>query len=202
MPRFIGDTHRNSKVYVDYVKDTVVFEPVGKAKLFWNWIIFILALFATGALPLYSFLLTGIVYIGIISGGVGNSIVFGEALDYYFYKGAYAMLIIWVMPLLMSLPYLYKPWRKNYFPAFMAMLDILEHKTKKAVCNPEAIIDNKYIIPFFANVMLKYELWGDFSRQIESVKIENLFMDDAYKWMVVFRFKNKPLDGKLSVHYI
>ena len=202
MPRFTGDTHQNSKVYVDYIKDTVVFEPVGKASIFGNWVCLIFSIFSACALPTYIFFLTGIVYIGVISGGFSNGLVFAEALDYYFYKGFFALAVMWISIFIMSLPYLFKPWRKNYFPAFMAMADILEHKTKKNVCNPETIIDNKYIIPLFSNVMLNYELWDDFSRQIESVRIENLFVDDAYKWMVVFRFKNKPINGKMTVHYI
>lgn len=202
MPRFTGDTHRNSRVYIDYVKDTVIFEPVGKVGLIANWFLFVFSIIATALIPICVFIFTSWVWIYFTSGASQDIAVLQEAMDYYGYKLFGALGIMAGAILLMSLPFVFKHWRKNYYPVFMATLDVFIHRHKTLECNSDAIVDNKYIIPFLGNVMVKYELRGDFAKTIETVKIVNLFVEDSYKWMCVFTFKEHPKNGLMRVQYI
>lgn len=202
MPRFTGDSFRNSQITVDYVKDTVVFNPVGEANLFGTWFLFMFSLFLVPMNMFISFFTVGAIYLIIAWRGVD------VILSYEMFNGPFLNLLITGYAAIacsafyISLPYFIPSWRKNHYPKVMAMIDIIAGKRKTKIVNPATMLDNRFIIPMFRNVMLQYELRGEFARYIQSVRIENLFLHDEYKWMVIFQFKKKPMTGQLKVHYV
>lgn len=121
--------------------------------------------------------------------------------------GMLAVLLIF-LPLIIPLIFIPKYIKDNYFSKLMALLIIIREGIKgrvaktKGTVNKEMIIDNKYIIEEFDNVMLKYKLTGDMAKKIKKIRIINKFTDNPYKWKAIFEFKKGIKNGDLWVNYI
>jgi len=100
---------------------------------------------------------------------------------------------------------------KKWFPKHQAGGKNKSKKYKKF--KPSDVEKNLVFIPSFNNVELNYNTKGDFSKQLERIKIrehshnkykKGIVGDkqiNLFKWTVIFYFKNKPKDGYLEVIY-
>jgi len=104
-------------------------------------------------------------------------------------------------------------WYQHWIPRWNAKGNLNKKYWK---FRKEEVDNNMVEIPRFGNVMLEYKTHGDFSTQLERIKIrEHQWYKynykkkktygkkkvDAYKWYARFYFKQKPKDGWLEVIY-
>ena len=85
---------------------------------------------------------------------------------------------------------------------------------KMITATPEDVNDNIFVLPRFNNVYLDYKTTGDFSKNLERIEILEYPYNyryekgnkekviNQYVWRSVFRFKQKPKNGKLDIIYI
>jgi hypothetical protein len=100
-----------------------------------------------------------------------------------------------------------KRFRQDYFPKINKNMQkilylFITFTWKKDMIyevNPEAIIDKKFVIPWFANVSFEYEASEDFAEQIKRIYISNVYRNNAFKWFAVIEFFKKPRSGYLKV---
>lgn len=202
MPRFEGDSHRNCKIGVDYINKTVTFDEVGKSTLLSTWFLFVFSIFSAIIIPIFVFMLIGVVILYINIGRFDLLDMEDVLNNKYVYLYSTLAMYIMTASVLISLQYMNIKWRKKYYPGFMAVLSIMKGENKKRIINTDSILDNKYIIPMFSNIMLQYEMIDDFVDKIKSVRIINLYKDDPYQWFCVFEFIAKPVSGKLVIWYV
>lgn len=101
-------------------------------------------------------------------------------------------------------------WYQKWFPKSQAKGGTKYYKR----FYPKDLENNLAIIPRFKNVVLEYKAHGDFSKQLERVKIredqynkmkkgkpEKKKTVELFKWSAIFSFKNKPKNGYLEVVY-
>lgn len=199
---FKEDNIYNNKVIVDYDKKTVDFTPVMDGKPSKYYFI------------LLSNLIIFMIYVGIYSAIIFMyiKIIFFEFNiydSYYLIKGLminYLISICFIIPfslLIFNMKNRYKYYPKiGYNIAKFCRLLFFQKPQKKKVINKDCIIDNKFFIPYFYNIMLKYELYGDFKDNLKSVKIINFYVDDGKDWFCQFEFYRPIQNGKMVVKYL
>lgn len=185
--RFEGNNPYNNRVYVDFKKKTVNFEPVmGEMTLIKAYFMFFFLL---------------LMVFGIISSPL--IILVGLELC-----SEYVVFIPYIAAFFTSLIFWNKKWRKEKYP--MANANLIKlfgkfffKKDKKKKIEAHSLFLGKYfLIPEFSNVYLKYGLVGDFAEEIKSIKVDNLFKDCEFGWYCVFEFNNRPENGYLEIEYI
>ena len=189
--KFEGDNPFNNRVYVDFKRKHVSFEPVkGSHTIRKLYLMFMFnCMFLMCIVLFIPAILLEIVQEGIggilLSCGVGSGII-------------------------LSLLYFNEKWRKEKYPKanhkiikfILKAITCGVYKDKKKVILPKSLFLGKYfLIPKFRNVMLEYKLKGDFAKQIKDIRIDNLFKDDPCEWYCVIEFNKKPLNGSMELVY-
>jgi hypothetical protein len=184
-----GNNVYNNSVSVNYLKRTIDFKPMLEVSAFR------MKLLSYVAAMMCAITLTAI-----------PTLIFTEShlVDK---EVGYAIALFLLTSYLVLLPFIYlnKWFIKNMYPKFNygnQRLIVFGATTKKRVVNPEAIIDNKYIIPCFSNIVIEYETTEDFSSNLERVEINNLFKNDSFKWYAVFYFTEKPVKGEMKLWWM
>jgi len=188
--RFEGNNPYNNRVYVNFKKKTVNFELVMGGmtliKVYTMFFFLLLLIFSFLSIPLFIFV------------EIDNSL-------------RVILIIPLIFAVITSLIFWNKKWRKEKYPIansklvniFRRMISFNMIKPKKLKIEPHSLFLGKYLyIPKFSNVCLIYGLVGDFAEQIKSIKIDNLYKDEAFGWYCVFEFNNKPENGYLEIEYI
>lgn len=177
-----GDNYHNNNVVVDYIKKSVSFEPIiagNLIKYYWDFVLplIIKTIAITFILMLPVF---------VISDRFPVEVFFPTFL----------------FSLVFSLNFFRKNWRKNWYPKFQASFYTMMGDRKFKKVNPEALINNQFIIPCFSNIMLEYKAYGDFALYLKKIEIKNLYQDDSYNFFCFFSFTKKVTDGDLMIRYI
>jgi hypothetical protein len=207
LQKFSGNNHHNNNVYVDFVNKNVDFEVKVEEKGITYFLSFFSGVLLASFiffLPIY-FLTLG-VYFSYLS--VYGATDFPLHINNIINSILIILLILnFLVLLIFSLKFLNKKWRSERFPlvnAFTAKVSNLHifFKKKWKEVNPEAIVNNRFIIPQFNNVVLEYELEGDFSKYITNLDIVNKYTNNAFKFTAIFTFSKKPEKGSMRVYYI
>ena len=185
-----GDNPYNNRVLVNYDDKTINFIPIGyKSKKKYFTIFFINLCCVFGYFSLIPYLL--------------GSVMLNPGINQVFY-----MLFALFLPLSISFyivnKYYNNPeWRKHYYPEFnYKMIRFLRFgRIKKCKLEKANIHDKTFIIPHFQNVMFNYKATGDF-KEIESIKISNIFIADPFKWFCLIKFKKLPQKGYMEIEYL
>ena len=125
-------------------------------------------------------------------------------------RNEYEMILVTVMvgsfcffwTLILSLPFFNKKWRDNKYPKKMAHLSkfFSPSKRKWKKVTKENLLDNKFFIPQFSNVLVEYRLYGDF-KKVKNIEINNKYEKDSYNWSGMFIFP-KIKKGYMEIRYI
>ena len=189
--KFEGDNPFNNRVYVDFKRKHVSFEPVKGS----HTIIKLYLMFFCNCLMLMVALLfipMIIIDLIIVNGGV-VLMSFGLLIGFF-----------------LSLVYFNEKWRKEKYPKTNHKVITIITKVftfgmykdkKKLVTNKSLFLGKYFLIPKFKNIMLEYKLKGDFAKQIKDIRIDNLFKDDPFEWYCVIEFYKKPLNGSMELAY-
>lgn len=204
----------NARVHIDFVKGKVDFDyPGGKTPTFKDKVRFM------GTTWIY-LIHSAIFYLSILFITVLTAWRIGAyLLGYYFplpiedaVLYAYGMLIIltiivylpFVMAFISALCY---GWMKSWFPKFnVKFLNLFSshtyfYKTVKSLDKPY------FEIPLFKNMILDYDVEGDFAKYLKSIDIREHdfvmkdFEPNKYLFKAVFKFKRTPKKGKLFIKF-
>jgi len=143
-------------------------------------------------------------------------ITYGQTEDMYLVVGAFfvvnLLLTLLIAGFFASLIYFYKPWRERYYPKYNAvMIDIifLGLRTKRFKITPDMLFNNRFIIPRFNNILLEYEMTGDFNKYAQTIDVialkklkKGCLVDDPFHFKVTFYFNDVIKNGELKVKYI
>jgi len=109
-----------------------------------------------------------------------------------------------------------KKWYQRWLPKAQANGILFKTKWKNYKnFKPKDLVGNCAVIPYFANVELDYKTHGDFSKQLQNIKIREYetqkrnintgkkgkMKKDVFKWYAIFYFKDIPKNGYLEVTY-
>jgi len=189
--KFEGDNPFNNRVYVDFKRKHVSFEPVKGS----HTIITLYVMFLYNCIMLMiGLLIIPMIILDLIITNLGTMLAtFGIIVGF-----------------LLSLIYFNKTWRKEKYPKTNhKMITLITkifsfgiYKEKKKLVLSKSLFQGKYfLIPKFKNIMLEYKLKGDFAKQIKDIRIDNLFKDDPFEWYCVIEFYKKPLNGSMELAY-
>ncbi len=177
-----GNNPYNNNVIVDYIKKSVVFEPLKDSGILKQYYLFFNQLFMKG---LMISLIAGMPLFLLNDTWKSFLVIFG---------------LITLFSFVFSLNFFREEWRKNWLPKVYHGINFYHTKYKKI--NPLALIDNKFIIPCFDNVMLQYKAYGDFATHLKKIEIRNLYEDDKFNFFCIFSFKKKVNEGYLKIKYV
>ena len=188
-----GNNPYNNRVIVDYEKKTINFMPVGKKSIKKYYLIFLGQISAFYLIMFYALACILILMEFMLELKL-SALVMWDAMA------------LTIGAIVFSLSYFDKKWRKKHFPQLNAKLvklmrKILMRKTHKMIINDKAMIGNKFIIPEFSNVELKYKTTQDYSKYLKKITIMNIIKANPWEWNCVFEFKKKPLKGYLEIEY-
>jgi len=195
-----GNNLYNNKVDVDFVKKSVVFTPFKKQFT-----------------ELHSFFYF-LGYISYLTFYVWIMMVLSILILFYIVHIdiRYIRILSFILPLVISINlflycclFLSSNFKNNYFPKVNKSLQKLAYlfiylswrKDDYLEVNREAIINNKFIIPYFKNISLEYVITGDYIDKIKRIYISNLFNNNAFKWFCVIEFKDIPEYGSMKISY-
>lgn len=209
LQKFNGKNLYNNRVYVDFRKKKVEFEPVIVNKQTQRSLRreFILQHLAVAYI---FFLFSYAIYLGI-AGTIAYFIQGAFEVEPYTVKTLAIMNVCATLLAFGNMLDNSMKRIKDQFPHRNAQIAEFAHriqtlgltsKYKRLKVNKEAIINNMFIIPKFSNVVLEYKATGDFAKQIKNIKILNHYKNDAYKFLAVIQFKKKPQNGNLYLDYI
>lgn len=187
LPIYNGENHHNNKVILDFFNKTVRFEPVYTGSLLKIWYAFFYLLF-----------FKTIFHMGWIF--IIWMLIFRPEKYIYQPVGLVIVELMLMIPFLFSLIVFNEKWRHNYYPKINAYL--LNNRKKKQRVNPDSIINNIFAIHHFDNVLLEYELSGDYSEYIKDIRIDNKFEGNPDNWYAIFEFIKKPIKGDMYLKYI
>ncbi len=122
-----------------------------------------------------------------------------------------APFLIWIINRLLTKWLVKQTWYQKWLPKHMAGGKNKQKKYYKY--KSKDLMENVIVIPRFKNVELTYNTKGDFSKQLEKIKIREYrhknykkqkigkLKVDPYRWYAIFYFKQKPKNGFLEVFY-
>lgn len=187
LQEYNGKGIKNNRVHIDYEQQTVFFEPADHRS---NLLLFFLDVFNVFFNAfMFSFIFMCVVF----------------RLANYFLSIFVLFLITLIattaatFALLAQLGKWCSPlWRKRMFPIWNTIL----RRKKKRVIRSEAIVNNKFVLPWFYNMVLEYKTTGEYSEYLSRVDIDNIFEGRGTHWFVVFTFTHQPRVGTFEVNYI
>lgn len=193
LQKYSGKSLKNCRVYIDYEKRSVRFDPTGDPRTLTFLIVNDLADTFGKAMVLSGILMA----IGVLP--FTNSALRSGTQEYQFYILITVSMFAASMATLAQLgKFLSKKWREEKFPVW----NTLFNKRKKYVVRDNAIINNQFLIPFFHNVELTWEVTGDYAEQLDKITIEELFENKPTSAFALFHFKQKPSSGTMVVSAI
>jgi len=212
LQEYSGNNFYNNNIEIDFNRRQVNFLPIKDGGFIKHYLRFLLRLSVFYSIPI---IWVAVIYniIGIIlytnsaviiSSTPGYMFAISDMLNYSIYTALGLAFIF-------SLAFFHKGWRNTKYPEFNYNIYRLMKKimwlgfksdiTKEEV-NPEAIVNNKFIIYDFDNVKMDYKLTGDFKKYIDKIKIINKYKKNPDEWMCVFFFKKHPKKGKMILEYM
>ena len=163
LQKYNGNNLKNNCVIVDYENKTVKFKPVkGLNPL----ITFFLNIFIN-----YLFVLA-ILFIILLNLELGES--FNYVTRFAFYLVSIIMLLEF---LFWGICFMNNNFRKNHYPKVNALLYGKRKIKVSKTINPEAIINNMFILSLFKNVYFEYETTKDYADYLIKIEIVNKFKD-------------------------
>lgn len=180
MKKFDGYDFTNNAIFVDIKKQSVFFKPIKKQHKFYLAYLTYLASF-----PLMFIMM-------MLSYFVFRSVFITITVLYYF------AITPFVLVNLKKSEYYAK---YNY--ALHYINNIIFFRTNdnrfKEVERKAIHLDKYFIIPTFSNVLLKYEVTGEYADKLKTIEISNIFKIDDSDFFAVFTFK--PLSKKPDGHF-
>jgi hypothetical protein len=208
----------NNNVYVNFDSKEVTFEEVPMNKYTPYFLLISAGILILAKLIFYwCFILTILIIKYVLEYVSLNNSLEGFAIPkwMYIFNSYFYLMPLIIMFVCFTLFYMIKPLRFKYYPKLFSLLVKIAMSINfnfswlnNYKVYPDYLVENKYVIPYFSNVWLNYELEGDFANQIKSIKITNLLrmkknklIPDNCRFMCVFEFKKKPLDGLMKLNY-
>lgn len=196
---FTGGNCLNNEFVVDYAKREVTFKPLGSKSLWATYMQFSMNLHCLAMIRiLVPFWAIYTLFFFVIS-WLGAS---GEAI----------LDIIRVMIVLSPLPFIWSfsyslffwddEWRERHFPEHNYSFSKLSGEEQFLTVSKDAVIDKRFLLPFFENVGLQYEASGDFSFYLEKIEVRSHFTTDDGSWFALFTFSEQPVEGELKIRYV
>lgn len=210
LQKYNGRNIYNNAVTIDFKKQKVEFNPI---KVRERTIRKIKETYLTTHLIMGLIIL---IYSSVIIIFIGNTIIEESGTTYIYAQAILSYIIIThiLATIIATITTTYKSFKtmKETFPKRnkdlllihekIVTLGLTKSKLKKKVINPEAIVNNQWIIPEFDNICLEYQATKEFAKNLKGIKIINHYQDKDYPWLAVFQFTKKPKNGKLSIQYI
>jgi len=192
LQKYNGRNIYNNKIDIDFEKKKVGFVPIKDKSELSYYRIFFLNLF-------FVFLIiSAVINIGMFIILESLGIVLNS-----FLAAIHIIIVAVSLAFPTSLLFWNKEFKHNHYPIFnKRLLLLLGSKKKEKEVEPHSIIDNKFIIPYFDNTVLQYELFGDFAEQIKRIQVKNIFKKDPYRWYALFEFKKTPINGRMNLLYV
>ena len=211
MSKFIDKYPLNANIEIDYLNKKVDFSYNGDYKSFWERFRWVFMSMRTFCVLLF---LVPLVVLGLVTSWYMDSLPFfsvWERTGMLGYLAGLCMICFYAIPF--ALAYLITD---NYhlfheiFPKLNAWM-ITKFRVKKRVLFDD-ITGKQAEIPFFSNIVIEYELTGDYAKYLSGVKIVGYPYKQLNIWgkwkkqqsafKCVFEFIRVPKKGKLYVEYL
>jgi len=195
LQKFNGKNVCNNRVHINFKKKKVEFDPIKKGGF---WFYYLRYLFT--CLSYWAFRVS-IIYIALAC----IIYVIDDTSPIIGVISLIAIILLLSLSFISSTAYLNKNWRENKYPQDnhnKLSNVVFKRLDEECEVNPKAVINKIFILPYFSNVCLEYELSGDFSRYIKDIKIENIYKNNDQEWLCVFIFTKQPLKGNMKLRYL
>lgn len=199
LQKFSGKGMANNRVYIDYDKRTVRFDPTPDKRTASR--LFLEDLLTTTLIASLISAFVVILAAGIVV--IGGGFLFDDPMIELPYFAHLVFLGTGIAIAAHLGKWCSKRWRSQCFPVWNKLnIMLCGHRYKKYTVNPNAIINNTFVVRQFSNVELSYDVTGDFATELESITIEEIYQDYPFKWYAIFRFKKQPVTGRMEVRTI
>jgi len=124
-----------------------------------------------------------------------------------FAVAGYYFSVLWLIPIILTLIVigLYKIFN-GAFPKYNSAIS----GTPKKIVRVTKLNSKKFELPFFKNILLDYEAYGDFDDYLERIEIKehefnklvnNREVPNEFVWRAIFHFTSIPKKGVLIIKY-